>query len=37
VIDIVEESLIKARFSQAKKVPALAEIIKQNVDLKVFA
>jgi BioD-like phosphotransacetylase family protein len=37
VIDIVEESLVKARCGQAKKVPALAEIIKQNVDLKVFA
>ena len=37
VIDIVEENLVKARCSQAKKVPALAEIIRQNVDLKVFA
>ena len=37
VIDIVEESLAKARCNQAKKVPALAEMVKQNVDLKVFA
>ena len=37
VIDIIEESLGKARCDQAKKVPALAEMIKQNIDLKIFA
>ena len=37
VIDIVEESLVKARCNQAKKIPTLVEMIKQNLDLNVFA
>ncbi len=37
IIDIIEESLAKARFHQEKKLTVLVEMIKQNVDLKVFA
>lgn len=37
VIEIIENSLAKTRCNQEKKVPALAALIKQNVDLKVFA
>ena len=37
VIEFVEESLVNARCNQEKKIPALAEMIKQNVNLNVFS
>ena len=36
IIGIIEESLAKNRCRQANKLPALAEMVKQNLDLKVF-
>jgi BioD-like phosphotransacetylase family protein len=36
IIDIIEESLVKNRCRQANKLPVLAEMVKQNLDLKVF-
>lgn len=36
IINIIEESLVKARCNQEKKIPVLVEMIKQNVDLKVL-
>jgi BioD-like phosphotransacetylase family protein len=36
IIGIIEENLDKCRCHQAEKLPALAEMVKQNLDLKVF-
>jgi BioD-like phosphotransacetylase family protein len=36
IIGIIEENLAKSRCHQANKLPALAEMVKQNLDLKVF-
>ena len=37
IIGIIEEKLVKNRCHQANKIPALADMVKQNLDLKVFA
>jgi BioD-like phosphotransacetylase family protein len=36
IIATIEDALSKARFNQERKMPVLAEIIKQNLDLKVL-
>ena len=36
IIGIIEENLASCRCHQANKLPALAEMVKQNLDLKVF-
>jgi BioD-like phosphotransacetylase family protein len=35
IVTIIEEALSKGRFNQEKKLPKLAEIMKQHLNLKV--